>query len=214
MRYVFIVALLCSAHFAYAHLPVVVSPTDGTDIIEVERPEVSWAYYGELTGFSHTYEIRTSESITLYTHLLEPDIQDAEKNHNALIVRERDNKRGVDLVKRMNATGASWDSFYEFAGGDSYLSGPEFEQVVGPGVYRIEVSNAENNGKYVLVIGQIEDFSGVGYFETVGRIYEVKRFFGKPPIAMIQSPFVYVPTGVIALIVLGIWWWRKRRQHG
>lgn len=211
MRYFIPALLLSAAIVVHAHLPVVVSPQHVDDVVQVERPEVSWAYYGELTGFPHTYEIQTEEPIKLYTHILEPDIEGVTENHSGIIVRARENGRGVEEVARLHPEDADWESFYEFAGGDRYLSGPEFEQDVVPGTYRIEVSTPSNEGKYVLVIGHIEDFSGVGYFETVSRIYEVKQFFGKSIFSMLLSPFVFIPLIVIVLFsILGRWIYKRK----
>ena len=204
--------LLLLTNVAEAHQPVLVAPDTVGDVISIDRPEVSWAYYGELQGFPHTYEIRSEESFLLYTQILEPDIDGAMNNHDVIVVRERDNGRGVEEVVRFYAKDTDWQSFHEPFGNDAYLAGGEYEAEVEPGVYRIEVSTPRNEGKYVLSVGKIEDFSDVSYFETVKRIYQVKLFFEKPGIAVVLSPFVYVPL-IIILLIMGIFYYFYRRRH-
>lgn len=211
MRRILLLCILVLPIFVWAHQPAIVSPTSPDDLIAISKPEVSFAYYGELTGFPHTYVINSTSTFNLYVQILEPDIESAEMNHEVIIVKNRGRDRGVEEVARLKAKDADWESFYEPFGGDSYLAGGEFEAEVEPGVYRIEVSNGLNQGKYSLSVGRTEDFSGVGYFETVAKIYQVKRFFEKPPIAMLQSPFVAVPTAVLVVIGLIVYWYRKRR---
>lgn len=209
MRF-FLICLFFLPLLVLAHLPAVVDPQNVDDVIVVEQPEISFAYYGELKGFPHTYEINATDTFTLYTQILEPDYNEPLKNHSVIIVRQRDNGRGVEEVMRLPAADGPWEPWFEPFGGDRYLLGPEYEALLGPGVYRIEVSTPSNSGKYALAIGKIEDFSDLGYFGTIARIYEVKRFLGKSPLAIFETPFVYVPTILVILLVLGIYWYRKR----
>ena len=199
MRFALVILLFTFAHTANAHVPVMVVPERVIDVQQIEDPEISRAYYGELTGFPHTFEITATKPFVLYAQVLEPDIDGVENNHSGIIIKERENGRGVEEVARLRSREASWESFYEPFGADRYLKGGQFEKEVAAGVYRIEVSTPVNKGKYVLSVGKIEDFSDVGYFETVANIYKVKQFFGKSPISMLVSPFIYIPLIVIGL---------------
>ena len=114
-------------------------------------------------------------------------------------------------VARLLAKDATWESFYEPFGGDSYRKGGEYETDLEPGVYRVEMSTPDNLTKYVFVIGKNESSGGVGYFEMIGRIMDVKAFFGKSRIFVIESPYVYVPIGIL-LIAYGVYRWRKGRR--
>jgi hypothetical protein len=51
-----------------AHQPRIVE----TEKINVTKPEISKAYYGKLSGKSHTYTISTSSAIDLYVNILVP----------------------------------------------------------------------------------------------------------------------------------------------
>lgn len=211
MRTVFFFAFILSASVVHAAPPVVVEPQDVSAVTHVENPEASWAYYGELNDFPHTYVIERTEPFSLRVEILEPDIEGAQNDHKGIIVRTRDSGRGVELVERLTAEAADWESFREPYGGDRYLQGPTYESELGPGTYFIEVSTAANEGKYVLVFGDISDYSQVGYFGKVARVYQVKRFFEKPPIAMIVSPLIYAPLIVlIVLVFLGRFMYKRK----
>lgn len=195
---------------ALAHLPVLPEFANYDDAQIVAEPDVSQAFYGQLSGFPHRYEFTVESRKTLQVEILVPDIAEATNDVGGIIVTKR--KDGfVDEVAKLNAETASWDSFYEPFGGDRYRQGPQFTETVEPGEYVVEVSTPRNEGKYVLVIGQLEDFSSVGLFGTMQRIYQVKQFYGKPPIAVLQSPFYYVPFSIL-LIVIFLLWYRYRRH--
>ncbi len=210
MRYGILVLFLCVASFAYAHTPFLITQTSLHDIITIDEPENSRAFYGELTGFPHTYEIRAKKPFHLFAQVLVPDIESSKNNVSGIIIREVEGSGRVTEVARFLAKDATWDSFYEPFGGDSYRNGGTFEKDVDPGVYRIEVSTPDNLEKYVLAVGKIEGSGEIGYFETVRRIAEVKTFFGKSKIFVIQSPFVYVPLFVLILLGVAIWFYRRR----
>jgi hypothetical protein len=142
----------------------------------VQDPEVSKAYYGELAGKPAVYEIRCDSSFSLYVNLLVPDIAGARTDFSADIYHE-----GQPLT-RLDGSGYPWTTFYEPFGNDTYLQGPEYRSKVGPGVYRIEVANGQNQGKYVLAIGELERFPPKVILRTLMILPKLKRdFFGKSP---------------------------------
>lgn len=196
--------------FALAHQPAVVDFTNYDDNEVVEDVTLSQAYYGDLINFPHTYEINLTKPETLFVELLVPDIEGIDTNRSVLIVKRNPSGR-VREVARLVPEEAEWESFYEPFGGDSYLRGPSFKQELEAGSYLIEVSTGDNLGKYVLVVGEREDFSNLGYFETVKRIYEVKKFYGKSPLAVLQSPIISVP--LLVLLIVGFFlrrWYKKK----
>lgn len=196
--------------YAFAHVPNIVEQKAILDIDRIDDPTLSQAFYGTLEGFPHTFEIRAKESFQLYVEVLIPDTETATENVSGIIIRETGQKGRVLEVTRMPAQDASWESFYEFWGGDSYRKGGTYKADVEAGVYRIEVSTPDNEAPYVLVVGTREDFGSIGYFETIARMIEVKAFFGKSKLAVILSPLVYIPLGG-TLIVIGVFFWYRRR---
>lgn len=212
MRALVFVAFLVAAFPAAAYEPVMVEPQRADDVTVVPSTNQLYGYYGELHDFPHMFVVTSSEKFTLHAEILEPDLPDAVHLLRGIVVRDRDDNRGVDEVVRLPYDAASWESFYKTSHGVRYLSGPVFEEELGPGTYRVEVSTPQNKGKYVLVLGNPDDSGGPGYFSTLRDLYEVNRFFGRPPILLIVSPYICVP--LVAILVLGfLYWWYYRKQH-
>ncbi len=207
----FLFLLMGVALPAHAHVPRVVTQESLHDNTPIEDPELSQAFYGSLADFPHTYEIRAEEPFHLYVEVLVPDIESVDNIVNGIVVRETGQKGRVEEVARLLAKDATWEAFYEPWGGDTYRKGAVFEKDLERGVYRIEVSTPDNRQKYVLVVGKREDSGGIGYFETIGRIADVKTFFGKSKIRVIESPLVYIPLLLSVLLVAGVWYWRRRK---
>jgi hypothetical protein len=79
----------------------------------------------------------------------------------------------------------------------------------------VEIHTPDNIEKYVLVIGSREERE-LGYFELLGRIVEVKTFFGKSKVAILQSPIAYIPfliALVTILVLMYVWRFRRRRDR-
>ncbi len=195
---------------AYAYIPRVVTQESLFDITPIEDPELAQTFYGSLADFPHTYEIRAKEPFHLYVEVRVPDNTSSMNIVNGIIVRETGRKGRVEEVARILAKDASWESVYEPRGGDTYRKGGIFERDLEPGVYRIEMSTPDNRQKYVLVVGQREEFGAIGYFETIGRIAEVKAFLGKSKVRIIESPYVYAPLILIIIVLIGARYWRRR----
>lgn len=214
MRHIFIFTALILAPFgvASAHVPLVVEQSSLHDITPISDPTLSQAFYGKLNGFPETYEIRAKEPFHFHAEVLIPDIDAAKPIVNGIIIREIGKQGKVTEVTRMLAKDAQWESFYEAWGGDSYRRGAAYDADVEAGVYRIELSTPDNEVPYVLVVGTREESGGVGYFELVKRISDVKVFFGKPRIFVVQSPYVYVPLIILALALLGYRQYRKKQR--
>lgn len=199
--------VLCFVFFSFAcHVhafePVMVTPQNVEDVVVIDDTSELYGYYGELDDFPHTFIIASTEPFVLRAQILEPDTSKAKHVLRGIIVRDRDNGRGVEEVARISPDSASWESFYKVAYGVRYLQGPEYQEELGAGTYRIEVSTPLNKGKYVLVLGNPEGGNSPGYFGTLRDIYEVNHFFGRPPIALIVSPYVFLP--LIVVVVVGL----------
>jgi hypothetical protein len=176
-------------------------------VITIDDATLSQAFYGEMKGFPHTFQIVAKEPFELFTHILVPDIETSKNNISGIIIKEPNGAGRVTEVTRLLAKDSAWNSEYEPFGGDSYREGPQFETTLPAGVYRVEVHTPDNLEKYVLVIGKREEMT-IGYFELIGRLVEIKTFFGKPKIFVVQSPYVYVP---LLVLCLGIGFWYMRR---
>lgn len=197
---------------ALAHVPVLVHPQSVADITQITDPELSQAFYGAMTGFPHTFEIHADTPFTLKTEILVPDIDEGKNIISGIIIKENPEGGRVIEIVRLNAKEALWKSQFEPYGGDSYRHGPLFEKQLDAGTYRVEVHTPDNIEKYVLVVGSREEMT-LGYFELLKRLIAVKEFFGKSPIMVIESLYVYVPVIVCGIIGLTLWYIRKRKSQ-
>lgn len=212
MRFLFIFTLFfIQVAFVDAHVPDLVSQPTLNDVYTIEDPTLSQAFYGTLKDFPHTYEIHATEPFTLFTQILVPDIDESKNTISGIIIKLPESKGRVTEISRLSAKDASWESEYEPFGGDSYRKGPSLQRDLEPGTYRIEVHTPNNLEQYVLVVGTREEMT-IGYFEMLRRLVGVKVFFGKSPIRIVESPFVYVPLFVLVCIFAGWFVYRRNKS--
>ena len=215
MRLLGILAFICvPLGFAHGFLPQAVEQESLRDITIVEEPETEQAFYGELTGFPHTYSITATEPFMLSVRIFMPDIETSKNNVSGIIIREIEGSGRVEEVTRLLARDAGWEPAFEAKSGDSFRIGPSFAGEVSPGTYRIEVNTPENLAKYVLIVGE-EEAKKPGYFEMVRRIAGLKEFFGKSQFRIIESPYVYGPLLLIVAVLgfLGYFVVRPRESN-
>lgn len=182
-------------------LPAVVSahqPRITTDsLIYVLDPEISKAYYGELTGEPHVYVIESDKPFDLYINVLVPDIEGQETDVSATVIKDGNVAKPFAILDGLDV---EWEQFYEPFGADTYFMGPEFRTEADPGTYEIYVSSSNNDSKYSLAIGEIEAFDRAEIFNALTTIPELKKnFFEVSPIGFVASPFGW---GLIVLMYL------------
>jgi hypothetical protein len=171
---------LGAAGNTYAHQPYMVGDTGVT---RVDKPEVSKAFYADLSGHQVLYEIVSPESFDLYVNILVPDEVGIPTDLSVTVTR------GPDTIALLEGPAHGWTKFYEPFGGDSYLMGPEQRLRVGPGTYVATVTRPGNEGRYVLAVGEREEFSFKEIFRIVGLMPRLKRdFFHKAPIRALTDP--------------------------
>jgi hypothetical protein len=164
----------------FSHQPRVVD-SDTTAVID---PEVSKAYYGELSGAPHIYSINTEEPFDLYVGVLMPYADYSQKDVQVEI------RQGEDLLQVIGGESADWKKMFEFFGQSSYWDGGEYTVSADAGAYTIIVSSTNNDSKYSLAIGEIEAFDGNETINALNLIPELKSsFFNESPISFIKSPF-------------------------
>ena len=169
-----------AAGTADAHQPYLVTDTDVT---RVDRPEVSKAFYAELSGEPAVYEIVSPDSFALYVNILVPDEVGVPTDLSVTVTR------GTDTVAVLDGPAHKWTKFYEPFGGDSYLMGPEQRLRVGPGTYVVTVSRPGNQGRYAFAVGEREEFSLGDMVRTIGLMPRLKRdFFHKSSIRAFTDP--------------------------
>ena len=187
--------LLCTgASPVFAHKPTYV---DKQISVEVKNPDISQAFYGELAGESVTYTVFVPESLNVYTGLLVPD---QESSRIDVVVDMYNSKQELMYTLKSDV----WNTYFEEFARDDYLKGPEYKTVVPAGKYTLVVSNPDNQGKYVLVIGTKERFLLQEMPRIFDQLIKVKmNTFGKPWYSAFMNIFG-IGTGIILLFLVGI----------
>lgn len=213
MSRIFLVLLLVfvsSVSLVFAYAPNMIGVIPQNEVHIIDDPIQSQSFYGVLDNFPHTYKIVRNEPFTLSLSILQPHIDTSNNNVSAIVVKLPAERGRVEEVTRLRASLASWDTFYDPVGGDRYRQGPEFEGILEAGSYIIEVHTPENLEKYVLKVGT-EDEESIGYFKTLLRLIEVKKFFDKSPLRIVESPYIYVP--LIIFISIGLFLYRRMKRR-
>ncbi len=186
----FIALIILIPGIANAHEPQLVTSRP----VFVSDPEISKAYYDQLSGNPVTYTITSDKPFQLYVNTLVPSVPGQEKLITAIIT-----KNG-QTIAILDGTKFTWKEFFEPFGHDAYWMGPEYKEVAGPGTYTVTVSSPKNNSKYSLAIGETEKFGPQTGWTAMRLIPQLKRnFFDKSPIDFILSPFGY---GYIAALFI------------
>jgi hypothetical protein len=177
--------------------------------IIITEPEVSKAYYGNLSGKPHIYTISTNSPIDLYVNILVPFIEGPEKNVTVKIFK------GEQPIGILSPKKEDWKEFFEPFGQSTYWKGPEFKVRSDGEKYKIHVQSTEKNIRYVLATGEVEAFDGPESLRAILLIPKLKKeFFEESPRSFIFSPlgwgyilllqFLVLLVGFILLKILNI----------
>lgn len=185
-----------------AHAPRYVK-TDQPVIID--NPAVSQAFYGELKGRPADYIIHLKEQEELFFQILLPALPDIKKDKSASIEYAEQLGLKAENFLKLDPTGKDWENFYEEYAGDSYLAGPQAEKIGLPGYYFIKVGSPDNTGKYVLVVGEKEEFSPKEIAKALATVPWLKvEFFNKKIWQSFEGRLgKYLGISLAALLILG-----------
>lgn len=203
---IFIAGFFISANFTFAHQLRI---NGGNDIVRVQNPEVSQAFYAVLSGQPQVYEINSDKPFSLYVNILEPKISNATstKDFSFFVYKQKEN-RDPALLEILAGPKFQWTEFHERFAGDDYFKGPEFKQEVEAGKYLIKIIQPDYKGKYVLAVGEKEESSFKEILNAVRLLPQEKKFFGKSIFSVFAGQiglyFLFLII-LIALIVLAVW---------
>ena len=143
------------------------------------------------------YRIESDREFPLYLNLLVPRNTNAQGRYSADIYRL--DKERV-LLGRLDAGSAPWKDMFEPFGFDWYVQGPELKRVLPAGKYDIEINGSNNQGKYVLAVGEKEYFNLSETINALNLIPKLKwSIFHSASNLFILSPF---GIGYIVVIFL------------
>ena len=171
MRLLFIIIVFFSTSIL-AHQPKLITHSSSFDKPhEVIFPEISKAYYGQLTGEPHYFVIKSEKDFLFYTSILSPKTSDAYK----WLSLEVQDGNG-DIIYKADGSKFNWTPWYEPYARDWYWKGPEIGINTGKefqtsfqisaGTYYIKVFNDDNLGHYSLAVGEAE-FFGSNLWEQI-----------------------------------------------
>jgi len=196
--------------FVILLLPLVVAhqPRFSEEYNVVSNPTVSQAYYGSLEGSVHTFEIELNGE-DLYLSMLLPDLEGVDKDLMFTVTSD-------DFVYELTST--EWVGYYEEHAGDDYLQGSEYLLEDQTGKFIVEVSNSDNNGKYVFVVGKKEEFPLNEIIRTVYVAPKLKVYFEKSPFLAFTTPTMigFLLVSLLLVVgVVGLSWYviRRVRRH-
>lgn len=218
------VCLLLVAGTAWCHQPRIVQ---GEDITLVENPEVSQAFYGELKGEPASYQIASEDPFKLYVGILVPDLESIGKDVSVEITREqaypeeaaKQELEEEEMHVVLDGMEYEWTRWYEPFGGDWYWEGPELRSnppeeelpegvVVEGGVYTLKVFSSDNEGKYVLAVGEREEFPRGEMVQTLFVLPKLKaEFFERSPWSAyynLVGLFLLIGIGILVGIIVAI----------
>lgn len=184
---------------ASAHQPRLVYLQSGD--IQINKPEISQAFYDELKGKPRDYFINSDADFQLYINLLVPSHANISGRYSARVFHINDSVE--QQIIELDGGSSVWEDFYEAFGRDWYLKGPEFSKQVPAGKYKIEVYSKDNQGKYVLTIGQKESYDLQSILNIYWQLPLLKvNFFKTSVLQFFLTPFGIAGVGVMGGLLI------------
>lgn len=188
----FLILFLFSANHILAHQPNIIFSKPGD--INIIDAEISRAFFDDLRGQTRNYLIESDKDFQLYINLLVPDPENRGSKYSADVFDESGQK-----IYSLDGESFIWKSYYEEYGRDYYLKGPELEQKVSAGKYKIEVYSKDNIGKYVLAVGKTEYFNAGSLLNIYWQLPLLKIIFFKTSVLQ----FFLTPFGIVGIGIIG-----------
>jgi len=214
-KLMFLLIILIIVTSVYAHQPRL----PAGNITKIKNPEISQAFYAELTGQPHTYIINSDKPFNLYAGILVPALKNSDKDYFMEITEET-----KDFYVQLKPSDSDWLLFHEEFANDNYYWGPEFganQPLEGPkgipvkaGTYKVKIYSPDNQGKYVFVVGYLEEFSLKEMLSTLIRMPKIKSYFGKSPFTAYFNRvglFLLIPLIIILAIIIFLLKWKKKK---
>jgi peptidase E len=192
---------LCPGNVS-AHQPRVIYLQSGP--VQIKNPEISQAFYDELKGKPRDYFIDSAKDFELYINILVPDPANKDGRYSVDIfdITSSSHTAGQKIYS-IDGLSFDWQEFYEPFGRDYYLKGPEFSKQVRAGKYKIEVYSKDNQGKYVLSVGQKESFDVQSILNIYWQLPLLKvTFFKTSVLQFFLTPFGIAGIGALGAILI------------
>jgi hypothetical protein len=174
-------------------------------LVIIKNPEISQAFYSGLKGREARYLIDLKKEQDLYFQILVPDLPGVAKDKTVAVDYLPELGKPAIVFTALNPDSAVWQNYYEEYGGDNYFKGPSVKKMGEPGYYLIKVSSPGNTGKYVLVVGEKEEFPPLEMAKALIVIPQLKKDFFQEPLTQWFNGKAgkYFGLGLIIIIIVG-----------
>ncbi len=184
-------------------------PSEPYEVIQIEEVGVENLLIGTLNQFPVMYEIESDSEFTLNLDLRAVPTTTLPLL-GTIVVRVLE-PRGVEEVKRLEPSAATWEIKRDKTSGLPYAAGPTYEEKLPAGIYQIEVHTPDNVGQYVLLLKGGE--MAVPYSEALASVSKLYKFYDTNRLGMIRSPLIYYPLLIIfVLAAFGYTIYRTRKS--
>jgi len=213
--YVLVFCLLAGltlAQAAEAHQPRYIQENR---LVVINNPEVSQAFYGELRGREAYYLLEFKRAGDLYLQLLAPDLPEIQKDKTATVEYAPELGAKAASFAELSAPASEWKKYYEEYGGDNYFKGPELKKPAEPGYYIVKISSPENQGKYVLAVGEKEEFPAGEALKAALTLPLLKKDFFAEPLTQWFNGKIgrYFIFGLAGFLILGLMFYRFNKIY-
>ena len=115
---------------------------------------------------------------------------------------------------RLGGVEATWTTFYEPFGGNTYWGGGEYRLRAEPGTYTIVISSGDNTSSYSLAISEIEFFGWEDRINALAVLPGIQQeFFGRSPLSLLTTPYGLINLLVISAAALAVALLYRRLLH-
>lgn len=175
------ISLTLLAAPAVAHVPVIdTNAKTAQSPYLIDDAEHSRAIYAILDGDADYYRIDEAEPFDFYVGLTAPKLEacDLQETFSFEVMNTE-----MEVIDNRDGTDFNWWPWFEKFGKQWYWVGPEIGEdfasttVYPAGSYYIRVFNDENQGKYVLAIGDVETFGLGTLLKLRGTIRQIEAVF-------------------------------------
>jgi hypothetical protein len=181
-------------------------------LVLIKNPGVSQAFYSELKGAPAYYLIDLKQAQDLHFQILVPDLPGIQMDKTVKVDYTLTLGQPAANFLSLDPGSTVWTKFYEEYAGDNYWQGPDETKSADAGYYIIKISSPDNTGKYVLVVGDKEEFPPLEIVKALITIPQLKTNFFNKPIWRSFEGKIGKYFG-ISLIILIIFVFMFRRFH-
>ena len=189
------------------------SHRDFNSALVIPDHKISWAIYENL-GVSETkfYTFDAKKGDSFYASIVIPKLEGLENYSPSIILMNDEMFNGENIPSNIESNMQKFlyegdypgNEFYEPFGQVTYWERQEVKTTIpADGQYFILVLDEKNqNGKYSLAIGTIEDFSGSDFFTILPKAWFDTKLFVNDYLSIIISIFILIGIPTLLFIII------------